>query len=125
MTVVNDEYYVSEIFRSIQGEGNYAGVNSLFIRFQFCQLTCNWCDSKYTWYAKSGQFRQYRLKELLQLIDESPCHHIILTGGEPTLYRLDRLYLPYKQFHVETNGNIIPTKPLNIKLADGTHIVRE
>ncbi|HOK50445.1 MAG TPA: 7-carboxy-7-deazaguanine synthase QueE [Bacteroidales bacterium] len=125
MTVVNDEYYVSEIFRSIQGEGNYAGVNSLFIRFQFCQLTCNWCDSKYTWYEKSGHFRQYEREALLQIIHQSPCHHIIFTGGEPTLYRLDLLYLPGKKFHVETNGNIIPTSPLDIRLADGTHIVRK
>jgi organic radical activating enzyme len=125
MIVQNGDFYVSEIFRSIQGEGNYTGVNSLFIRFQFCQLTCNWCDTKYTWYEKSGTFKPYPRQELLKIIDQSPCYHIIFTGGEPTLYRLDMLYLSYKHFHVETNGNIIPIQPLKLTLADGTQIERE
>lgn len=125
MKVANGEFYVSEIFRSIQGEGNYAGVNSLFVRFQFCQLTCNWCDSKYTWYEKSGHFRQYSQSDLKDIIRQTPCHHIIFTGGEPSLYRLDLLYVESKKFHVETNGNLIPTLPLNISLSDGTSISRE
>ena len=97
MNVANGEFYVNEIFRSIQGEGNYAGVNSLFIRFQFCQLTCNWCDSKYTWYEKSGSFKQYSRDDLIQIIRQTPCHHIIFTGGEPSLYRLDWLYVEGKK----------------------------
>jgi organic radical activating enzyme len=125
MNVANGEFYVNEIFRSIQGEGNYAGVNSLFIRFQFCQLTCNWCDSKYTWYEKSGSFKQYSRDDLIHIIRQTPCHHIIFTGGEPSLYRLDWLYVEGKKMHVETNGNIIPTLPLNISLADRTHISRD
>ncbi|MCX7985998.1 MAG: 7-carboxy-7-deazaguanine synthase QueE [Bacteroidales bacterium] len=125
MIVRDSEFFISEIFRSIQGEGNYAGINSLFIRFQFCQLTCNWCDSKYTWYEKSGSFKLYSKKELIDLIENNPCKHIIFTGGEPSLYRLDLLYNKNKKFHVETNGNIIPILPLDITLADGTHINRQ
>ncbi len=125
MKVTEGQYFISEIFRSIQGEGPFAGVNSLFIRFQFCQLTCNWCDTKYTWYQKSGKFSLYSEKELQKIIHESPARHIIFTGGEPTLYRLDKLRVKEKLFHVETNGDIIPTLPLQITLADGTVIERE
>jgi len=119
-----DKYFVSEIFRSIQGEGNYAGVNCLFIRFQFCNLTCSWCDTKYTWLRKSGTFKEYSKEELRKVIEDSPCHHIIFTGGEPTLYRLDELAVTGKKFHVETNSSILPWELLNINLADGSNFSR-
>ena len=33
----------------MQGEGVNAGTPSVFLRTYFCNLTCTWCDSKYTW----------------------------------------------------------------------------
>jgi organic radical activating enzyme len=38
-----------EIFSSIQGEGPWAGVSTLFVRFGGCDLRCAWCDSPHTW----------------------------------------------------------------------------
>ena len=35
------KYYYSEIFHSIQGEGNYTGVPTAWIRFFLCNLQCN------------------------------------------------------------------------------------
>jgi|TARA_R110002074_G_scaffold125215_6_gene262255 6-pyruvoyltetrahydropterin 2'-reductase len=35
------KYYYSEIFHSIQGEGNYTGVPTAWIRFFMCNLQCN------------------------------------------------------------------------------------
>ena len=37
---MNTHYY-SEIFRSLQGEGTYTGVNSLWIRWFMCNLQCD------------------------------------------------------------------------------------
>jgi organic radical activating enzyme len=34
-------YYVSEIFKSIQGEGHYTGVPTIWIRSFGCNLECN------------------------------------------------------------------------------------
>ena len=113
-------YYVSEIFESIQGEGNFAGVYALFIRFQYCNLTCSWCDTKYTWTGKSGVFKEYNAADLKTIIGDSKAHHIVFTGGEPTLFRLDELVVDGKQFHVETNGTTIPTESLDATLNDGT-----
>jgi organic radical activating enzyme len=121
----NSTYYVSEIFESIQGEGNYAGVYALFIRFHFCNLSCNWCDTKYTWLEKSGNFKLYDAEEIKNIIAAAKPHHIIFTGGEPTFYRLDKLVVDNKKFHVETNGTCIPTEKLEIELKDKTHIQRE
>lgn len=125
MNINDDKYYVSEIFESIQGEGNYAGVHSLFIRFLFCNLSCIWCDTKYTWLEKSGSFKQYSVSELRDIISKSKPYHVIFTGGEPSFYRLDRLFTDNKKFHVETNGTIIPDEPLNLLLKDDTQIVRD
>jgi 7-carboxy-7-deazaguanine synthase len=120
MTVTDNKYFVSEIFESIQGEGNFAGVFCLFIRFQFCNLSCTWCDTKYTWYINSGKFKEYTSEELKEIIFKSRAQHIIFTGGEPALYRLDDLVVAGKHNHVETNATVIPTAPLSIELRDKT-----
>ncbi len=39
------EGWVSEIFRSIQGEGIYAGFMQVFVRFSGCSLECSYCDT--------------------------------------------------------------------------------
>lgn len=35
------KYRVSEVFRSIQGEGKYTGVTTIWVRFFLCNLTCS------------------------------------------------------------------------------------
>jgi 7-carboxy-7-deazaguanine synthase len=120
-----DVFYLSEHFVSLQGEGNCAGLNSLFLRFHFCNLTCTWCDTKYTWVAASGKFQPYTSATLKALISAHHTEQVILTGGEPTLYRLDNLVVPGKKYHVESNGVFIPTAPLAVNIADGTAFRRE
>ena len=41
MEVSNTKYYYSEVFNSIQGEGLYTGVHTLWLRFFLCNLQCN------------------------------------------------------------------------------------
>lgn len=117
-------FYISETFQSIQGEGNCSGVNSLFIRFQHCNLTCSWCDTKFTW-NKNNSLPASTTEQVQELIEKSNAPNVILTGGEPTLYPLDKLVVSGKKYHVETNGTIIPTQPLSINLPDGSHFERE
>jgi 7-carboxy-7-deazaguanine synthase len=119
------KFYVTEYFESIQGEGNYAGTNSLFIRFHFCNLTCCWCDTKYTWLKKSGKYKEFTRDELTGLIKNNIARHIVFTGGEPALYKLDELVCDSKKYHVESSGVLIPTEPLNITLSDGTNFERD
>jgi organic radical activating enzyme len=121
---INETYYLSEYFSSIQGEGNYAGVLSLFLRFHFCNLTCSWCDSKYTWNLKSGKYQTLLQNDIKTIISKSTNHHIIFTGGEPSLYSLDKLVVPGKKYHVESNGTIIPTEPLQLIFGDRHTISR-
>ena len=122
---MNIQYPVSEIFTSIQGEGNYAGVRSLLIRFQFCNLNCSWCDTKYTWLQSTGRFKWYSTEEIKKIIKENNVYHVIFTGGEPSFQPLDKLVLPEIKFHVETNATINPEKPLTMTLRDGYKITRD
>ncbi len=116
-------YFIAETFESIQGEGNCAGVNSLFIRFQYCNLSCSWCDTKFTWH-KNEKIKAVSVEKVRQIIEQSSATHVILTGGEPALYELDKLVVEGKKYHVETNGTIIPTVALDLMLRDEIRFVR-
>ncbi|MFT6627957.1 MAG: 7-carboxy-7-deazaguanine synthase, partial [Flavobacteriales bacterium] len=45
----DDALLISEIFRTVQGEGPSTGVVSTFLRLAHCNLRCTWCDTPFTW----------------------------------------------------------------------------
>lgn len=72
---------VNEIFHSIQGEGLLAGVPSVFVRMAGCPLRCRWCDTAYAWDYGAGT--EYGLKDLVEIVTQRSCRHVVITGGEP------------------------------------------
>jgi len=73
---------IREIFASIQGEGPYIGYKQLFVRFCGCNLHCGYCDTEFD--IKNS--KEYSVDELLDIVKEnSDCHSVSLTGGEPLL----------------------------------------
>jgi 7-carboxy-7-deazaguanine synthase len=72
---------VTELFRSIQGEGSRAGRPCAFVRFTGCDLRCTWCDSTYTFQGGTERSRRSILEEL----EATGLRHVCLTGGEPLL----------------------------------------
>jgi 7-carboxy-7-deazaguanine synthase len=74
---------ISEIFHSIQGEGSLAGVPSVFVRTSGCNLRCKWCDTPYTSWQPDG--RDMTVEEIAEAVDDYPCGHVVLTGGEPMI----------------------------------------
>lgn len=116
---MRDWYQVNEVFNSIQGEGVLVGTPASFIRLQGCTVGCPWCDSgpladqsgqlrttngetRNTW-GKGG--RRMTTTEIFSQITEK---HVIITGGEPTIWDLDGLIGPLREtghfIQLETSG---------------------
>jgi len=74
---------VSEIFLSLQGEGRWVGVNSVFVRLAGCNLWCTWCDTLYARGSK-GQ-KSMTVEQVVGRVEEFDCGHVVVTGGEPMI----------------------------------------
>lgn len=104
-------YNVAEHFISINGEGPLAGQLALFIRFTRCNLSCEYCDTK--WANESDcPFERMTLSDIMELVRSSGITNITLTGGEPLIQKdvdilIDEL-LKDEKLHVEieTNGSV-------------------
>jgi 7-carboxy-7-deazaguanine synthase len=72
---------VSEVFKSIQGEGTRAGRPCAFVRFTGCDLRCVWCDTAHAFQGGEDRSRQSIVAELGAMA----VRHVCLTGGEPLL----------------------------------------
>ncbi len=116
---------LNEAFVSIQGEGRFSEHPALFLRFNYCNLGCSWCDTRFTWDADKIETDQMlsalQISDLaLQLVKDSVMSpgdvHVVLTGGEPMLHqdRLPELVSQLRSagfsfFEIETNGLIAPS----------------
>ena len=74
---------ISEIYKSIQGEGLLTGVPSLFIRTSGCNLRCWYCDTPFASWQPEGN--DLAVDEVIAQMGEWDCPHVVLTGGEPML----------------------------------------
>ena len=111
-----------EIFFSIQGEGLNTGKPAVFLRFALCNLTCSWCDTKYTWdwqqYDQKEQIMEIQDQEAQQQILKYNCTYLVVTGGEPMLQQKQIIpllrNLKNRDFYIEieTNGTIVPDPEL-------------
>jgi 7-carboxy-7-deazaguanine synthase len=103
---------ISEIFHSLQGEGELTGVPSVFVRTSGCNLRCAWCDTPYASWNPEG--RAWTIPGIIDEIEKYPAtRHVVLTGGEPMiakdirplaaeLRRLDR------HITIETAATVLP-----------------
>jgi 7-carboxy-7-deazaguanine synthase len=85
--------FITEIFKSIQGEGTRAGLPCLFVRLTGCNLRCTWCDTAYAFHGG----KKMNVEEVLTRVDELAGRHagmsganaavplVEITGGEPLL----------------------------------------
>ena len=109
VTTHNDMQYLSvvEDFYSIQGEGCHAGKPAYFIRLGGCDVCCDFCDSRSTWNARRFPF--VSIDEIARRVEETPATTVIVTGGEPGMHDLSRLWAKLKErdlsLFIETAGN--------------------
>jgi 7-carboxy-7-deazaguanine synthase len=85
--------FITEIFKSIQGEGTRAGLPCIFVRLTGCNLRCTWCDTAYAFHGGN----RHSVAEVLARVSElsggnpsesaalAPLSLVELTGGEPLL----------------------------------------
>ena len=74
---------ITEIFRSLQGEADTAGIPTVFVRLTGCPLRCQYCDTAYAFYG--GEWAT--LDEVIQKVRAFDTHHVCVTGGEPLAQR--------------------------------------
>ena len=121
------ERNIIEIFSSIQGEGKYVGYRQVFVRFEDCNLQCQYCDTENVpgghpfcqLEAAAGAREFLPVKNPLSVEDAAgkilpmlravPHQAVSFTGGEPLL-QSDFIaalapLLPVKIF-LETNGTL-------------------
>ena len=74
-----DRLKIAEIFFSIQGEAQFSGLPTVFVRLTGCPLRCQYCD---TAYAFTGGHWQ-TVDEILAEVAGHQTPYICVTGGEP------------------------------------------
>lgn len=104
---------VHSVWKTMQGEGPFAGWPATFIRLAGCNLDCPGCDTDYT-----SKRRLYSAREILELTrhHETPKRLVVLTGGEPCRQDLsETIQLLLEDGYLvqlETNGTIFRNLPL-------------
>ena len=100
------ELPIMESFLTIQGEGYHSGKPAFFIRTGGCDVGCVWCDVKESWNAENHPVQHVTALQKLSLENES--EWVVLTGGEPAMYKLQPLVGKLKEIKrsvaIETSG---------------------
>ncbi|HXW55086.1 MAG TPA: radical SAM protein [Candidatus Cybelea sp.] len=79
--------FITEIFKSIQGEGTRAGLPCIFVRSTGCNLRCTWCDTPYAFYGGKRMSIPDVLDQVRELAGDGATRISLveITGGEPLL----------------------------------------
>ncbi len=83
MPQVGERLKITEIFHSLQGEAQFAGVPSVFVRLTGCPLRCHYCDTAYAFHG--GEW--WTLPAIVARVAEFNTHDVCVTGGEPLAQR--------------------------------------
>ena len=112
---------IVEVFTSIQGEGDFVGTPSVFVRVSGCNLRCCFkdtiCDTPYTSFRPEK--KTCGLEDVVKEFEQHPkVEHLVITGGEPMLYKTGvdllvdeiKIRFPERSIYVtmETNGTVEP-----------------
>ena len=127
--VEGDGLPINELFCSLQGEGKFSGIPSVFVRTSGCNLRCWFCDSYHTSWEPTGAWLS--IDDIVdEILSYEQADHVVFTGGEPMIHEesvalLDELADYGYHTTVETNGTIyrdaaIDLASISPKLASST-----
>ena len=74
---------ITEIFHSLQGEAQFAGMPTVFVRLTGCPLRCHYCDTAYAFHG--GEW--WTLPDILERVAQFGTRDVCVTGGEPLAQR--------------------------------------
>lgn len=119
--------YLVEHFYSIQGEGKYTGVPSLFFRFGLCNMKCEGfnckeiapdgsevigCDTLYAVNKEHFGSSWQKIESLSQLQEIINSYElprgvdVVLTGGEPLIYADHELFVSFLEYLHQNNHRV-------------------
>ncbi len=75
---------ITEIFYSLQGEADTAGIPTTFVRLTGCPLRCQYCDTAYAFHG--GEW--WEIDAVLARVKELGTRYVCVTGGEPLAQRM-------------------------------------
>jgi 7-carboxy-7-deazaguanine synthase len=70
---------ITEIFHSLQGEADTAGIPTVFVRLTGCPLRCGYCDTAYAF--SGGEW--WSVADIVRRVGEFDTRYVCVTGGEP------------------------------------------
>ena len=70
---------ITEIFYSLQGEGRYTGLPTVFVRLTGCPLRCRYCDTEYAFEGGTSRL----LADVVTEVGRYRARYVCVTGGEP------------------------------------------
>lgn len=106
---------ISEITQpTIQGEGLWTGIPSVFVRVQGCPVRCKTCDTLRAWDFSSSSAREISVDSIAEIIDERARGlDVVITGGEPLdPHHIEEVVDLVREIHdrhfitVETSGSV-------------------
>jgi 7-carboxy-7-deazaguanine synthase len=123
--------FITEIFKSIQGEGTRAGLPCVFVRLTGCNLRCTWCDTAYAFHGGTKMTVEEVLDRVEKLAGragdvsgaQARVPLVELTGGEPLLQQeiyplAEKLIAAGYTVMIETSGERyagqLPTQVIKI-----------
>jgi len=74
---------MSEVYTAEQGEGQFAGTPSVFVRTSGCNLRCWFCDTPHTSWKAEGKYQ--KVEEIVSAVLSHEIEHVVITGGEPLM----------------------------------------
>lgn len=130
------QYPIAEIFKSIQGEGYWAGTVMTFVRFAGCTVgkpytpaarealglqvyqerCCDWAGNSFTCDTNYRLSKRMTVEEIVAEVGDA--EHVCFTGGEPLMHDIEMLHKCLmlatntdsskraRQIHIETSGTI-------------------
>ncbi len=113
---------VKHIFPTLQGEGPYTGVPSVFVRLGGCNLACSFCDTDFEGFRRhaGGVVSWSKLKNWRMKTGKRVRNLVVITGGEPLRQNIvplcESLLAQGFKVQIETNGTLWRELPKEVDI---------